>query len=279
MYEDCEECMKCPKTGYKRAAAVIRANCSEIFDECRWNERPFDCCRYFKPIDTTIGLCFLLNSVHTVEKHGPHWLPLEMDSENPDGDLFLVYNRAVSTHIMNEDDIPHILLRRLQFQQIVPGHEEKIYITLQHIVNDPLVRSVDIDCLDNHNLIAPPTRILQPWYTEGYPCHCYPSCTESEIRVVGRHTYNNDFDERSVKLKLMIHPTQRYRRQIVREDIDVVVSIGGILGLFTGSSILSIAEFFYFFTVRFINYTVIGDEDDIGSFAVDDSEPSTDEDE
>ncbi|XP_050078520.1 pickpocket protein 19-like [Anopheles maculipalpis] len=68
MYEDCEECIKCPKDGYSRAAAVVRANCSEIFAECRWNEQPFDCCRYFKPIETTLGMCFLLNSVHTVEK-------------------------------------------------------------------------------------------------------------------------------------------------------------------------------------------------------------------
>uniref|UniRef100_A0A182WP59 Sodium channel protein Nach n=1 Tax=Anopheles minimus TaxID=112268 RepID=A0A182WP59_9DIPT len=313
MYEDCEDCMKCPKDEYRRAAATIRANCTELFHECRWNEKPFDCCRYFKPIETTVGLCFLLNSAQTVDRNSEYWLPLEMDSENPDGDLLLVYNRAVITNIMNEDDIPHILLQRLQFKQIVPGYEEKIYFTLQSIVNDPLVRSVDVDvrrclfpdelhlaagnttyrkysysvcvteclkaiqlrvynenssacdykgmrCLDMFNLIAPPTRILQPWYTEGYPCHCHPSCAENEIRLVGRHAYDNDHDERSVKLKLMIHPTQRYRRQIVRESIDVVVSIGGILGLFTGASILSIVEFFYFMTVRFLSYTVNGSD-------------------
>uniref|UniRef100_A0A182NTZ5 Uncharacterized protein n=1 Tax=Anopheles dirus TaxID=7168 RepID=A0A182NTZ5_9DIPT len=322
-YDDCDECMKCPKDGYYSIAMQIRANCSQLFHECLWNGKPFDCCRYFVPIGTTDGTCFLLNSIQTVEKYGDRWLRLEMDSENPDGDLLLVYNYAASTHIMNEDDIPHILLDRLRFNQISPGYEEKIYITLQNIVNDPLVRSVDIDvrrclfpdevhlasrntnyrkysysicateclkaiqvklcncfhpymlmtgnsnstacnytgmqCLDNQNLIAPETRILQPWYTKRFSCQCYPSCMENEIRVVGRHTYDNDYDERSVKLKLMIHPTQRYRRQIVRESLDVVVSIGGILGLFTGASILSIVEFFYFFTVRFISYTAFGE--------------------
>uniref|UniRef100_A0A182RDR1 Sodium channel protein Nach n=1 Tax=Anopheles funestus TaxID=62324 RepID=A0A182RDR1_ANOFN len=339
MYENCDDCVKCPKDAYQRTAAMVRANCTELFHECRWNEKPFDCCRYFKPLETTMGLCFLLNSVQTVDKYGKNWLPLEMDSENPDGDLLLVYNRAVSTNIMNEDDIPHILLQRLQFKQIAPGYEEKIYITVQNIVNDPLVRTVDIDvrrclfpdelhlaagnttyrkysysvcvtqclkaiqlrvcncfhhnmlladnengsacdykgmqCLDNFNLVAPPTRILQPWYTEGYPCHCHPSCTENEIRLVGRHAYDNDRNERSVKLKLMIHPTQRYRRQIVREAIDVVVSIGGILGLFTGASVLSIVEFFYFFTVRFISYTAI--EHDRDAVSIDDTESSEDE--
>uniref|UniRef100_A0A182VKQ6 Uncharacterized protein n=1 Tax=Anopheles merus TaxID=30066 RepID=A0A182VKQ6_ANOME len=328
MYEECDDCMRCPKDGYSQAAAMVRANCSTLFRECRWNDKPFDCCRYFQPIETTIGTCYLLNSLQTVEKHGKRWLPLEMDTEHPDGDLLLSYNYAVTTHLMNEDDIPHILLRRLQFQQTVQGHEEKIYFTLQNIVNDPLVRSVDIDvrrclfpdehtlpfgntsypkysysvcvteclksiqlrhengsvcgyvgmqCLDNAGLIAPPTRILQPWYTGGFPCHCYPSCKENEIRIVGRHTYMNDQPERSVKLKLMIHPTQRYRRQIVRENIDVVVSIGGILGLFTGASILSIVEFFYFFTVRFVSYTVRDDGHNTDEGSDDAKESSSDD--
>uniref|UniRef100_A0A182QY66 Sodium channel protein Nach n=1 Tax=Anopheles farauti TaxID=69004 RepID=A0A182QY66_9DIPT len=336
MQEHCDECMKCPKDGYYNMAMYIRANCSQLFHQCQWNGQPFDCCRYFVPLATTEGTCFLLNSIQTVEKHGDRWLRLEMNSENPDGDLLLMYNYAASTHILNEDDIPHILLNRLRFNQIYPGYEEKVYFTLQNIVNDPLVRAVHIavrrclfpdevhlsdrnteyrkysysvcateclkaiqikacncfhlnfqptgsgnttacdytgmQCLDNNNLIAPATKLLLPWHSEGISCHCYPSCTENEIRVIGRHSYDNDRHERSIKLKLMIHPTQRYRRQIVRENLDVVVSIGGILGLFTGASILSIVEFFYFFTVRFISYAALGEVSEMES---DDSESSS----
>lgn len=45
-------------------------------------------------------------------------------------------------------------------------------------------------------------------------------------------------------------PTQRYYRQAVREELDIVVSVGGILGLFMGASILSLFEFIYFVTIR-----------------------------
>jgi amiloride-sensitive sodium channel len=60
-----------------------------------------------------------------------------------------------------------------------------------------------------------------------------------------------DRNTRSLNVKLIALPTQRYRRQVVREKIDIVVSIGGILGLFMGASILSLVELIYFFTIRF----------------------------
>jgi len=45
-------------------------------------------------------------------------------------------------------------------------------------------------------------------------------------------------------------PTDQYRRQSLRTPLDVVVSMGGMLGLFLGASILSAIEFVYYFTVR-----------------------------
>lgn len=47
--------------------------------------------------------------------------------------------------------------------------------------------------------------------------------------------------------------TERYRRQALRTRLDVVVTIGGILGLFLGASILSGIEFIYYFTLRLWN--------------------------
>ena len=51
--------------------------------------------------------------------------------------------------------------------------------------------------------------------------------------------------------------TERYRRQALRTRLDVVVTIGGILGLFLGASILSGIEIVYYFTLRlWNNYTM-----------------------
>lgn len=48
-------------------------------------------------------------------------------------------------------------------------------------------------------------------------------------------------------------PTNQYRRQALRTSLDVIVSIGGILGLFLGASLLSAIELIYYFTIRAIN--------------------------
>lgn len=67
-YKDCDDCIKCPVSNYNRFAAKVRANCSQLLEECSWNGKKFDCCQYFKPIQTSMGSCYLMNSVQLVEK-------------------------------------------------------------------------------------------------------------------------------------------------------------------------------------------------------------------
>ncbi|ETN65577.1 pickpocket [Anopheles darlingi] len=316
MYKDCTNCIPCPVANYANYTATVRASCSQLFDECSWNGKVFDCCRYFRTIQTTMGSCFLLNSIQTVEKYGSRWLRMEMGMGAAGGELLLNFSRATTAYIQNEEDIPHMLLTTLQVNQMAEGYSGKIFITMQNIINDPLVRTVDKDirrcvfpdedtntgyakysysvcvteclkmaqihscncchhnmllgkhdkspvcgydglnCLDQRDLMFPQTTIMQPWRTNGLVCDCYPSCTEHEIRIIGREMEVERRKGRSVLIKLMALPSQRYRRQIVRENIDVVVSIGGILGLYTGASILSLVEFIYFFTIRFASYLV-----------------------
>jgi len=57
----------------------------------------------------------------------------------------------------------------------------------------------------------------------------------------------------NVTLDMPFLPTDQYRRQAIRSRLDVVVSMGGMLGLFLGASILSAIEFIYYFTMRPFN--------------------------
>lgn len=45
-------------------------------------------------------------------------------------------------------------------------------------------------------------------------------------------------------------PTLRYIRNVAKTQLDLVVSIGGVAGLFFGASILSLVEFFYIWFYR-----------------------------
>ncbi|XP_055541332.1 sodium channel protein Nach [Wyeomyia smithii] len=335
-YKECTDCVKCPETGYEKFAAKVRANCTQLFVACVWNGRPFDCCRYFKPLQTSMGTCYLMNSIQLGKREGKDWFSMEVGrGTHSTGELMLNVTRASSSYIMNEEDIPHMLLTTLQFTQIPEGYSDTIFFTMQNVINDPLVRTVDPEvrrcvfpdeetdtlypkysysvcvteclkqaqisacncchhnmilnekdkcpicgyeglfCLDHKDLMFPQTTIMQPWRTNGLVCQCLPSCTEHEIQIIGKQSVVEDRLDRSVQFKLLTLPTQRYRRQIVRENLDIVVSVGGILGLFMGASILSLVEIIYFFTIRLMSTCMdknIHDDDDD-----DDNEDDNDE--
>lgn len=53
-----------------------------------------------------------------------------------------------------------------------------------------------------------------------------------------------------VTIGLASLPMERYKRNVIRGTLDLVVSIGGTAGLFVGASLLSFVEIFYYFIVR-----------------------------
>lgn len=95
---DCDECMKCPTNGYAGFARSVRATCEELFDNCIWNDEPFDCCKYFQPLNTSYGNCYLLNSIQ-VEKYQQHWLNLELGVETGRGILQIDTSHPTSVRI------------------------------------------------------------------------------------------------------------------------------------------------------------------------------------
>nr|CAD7577449.1 unnamed protein product [Timema californicum] len=94
---------------------------------------------------------------------------------------------------------------------------------------------------------------LQPhWSSEtNLHCDCPSGCDELELDVVfsslGTRKPRN---LSSVEIELGLLPSERYKRNVVRGPLDLVVSMGGATGLFVGASLLSFAEFLYYFTVR-----------------------------
>lgn len=53
-----------------------------------------------------------------------------------------------------------------------------------------------------------------------------------------------------VTIALADLPTERYKRNVIRGKLDLVVSMGGTAGLFIGASLLSFVEIIYYFIVR-----------------------------
>ncbi|XP_037941351.1 sodium channel protein Nach-like, partial [Teleopsis dalmanni] len=134
--------------------------------------------------------------------------------------------------------------------------------TLPHLLpgdnkNIPECTLKGVRCLHEKSLINPDIGSVLNWTSEdeSTKCECLPSCTEDDFQAVYEKYYNthNADGSISVTIKVPNLPTQRYRRQSLRTKLDVVVNIGGVLGLFMGVSILSALELLYYFTLRIFN--------------------------
>ncbi|XP_017844687.1 pickpocket protein 28 [Drosophila busckii] len=313
-YEDCDNCAKCPKTGYRKLVETFGANCTEIFEQCWLAGKEFDCCQYFLPLYTPYGTCFMLNSLQNNHPGSQHWMSLELDrSQKPE--LQVVTSRSIQVSLLNEEDIPNTALKGISLV-IQEGQDRALHFHSELMANDVDVRDIPIEarncrfpdetlpwslyhaysfstcisdctrifqeevckcnsyllnpyadarfvdcglagysCLEASSMIIPDVKKVMRFNSSRLQCSCLPSCAEGDIRTVYESVlrFNPKGQEANITLVMPVWPTDQYRRQVLRSRLDGVVSIGGILGLFLGASILSGIEFIYYFTLRAAN--------------------------
>jgi acid-sensing ion channel, other len=87
-------------------------------------------------------------------------------------------------------------------------------------------------------------------------CKCLPSCNSIEYKIQVISNDNDDYKHNDGDVEASFEfrykdgdyfPLVRYQ---VFKTKDFLSSVGGLLGLFAGISVLSIIEFIYFFTLR-----------------------------
>ncbi|XP_013145066.1 PREDICTED: sodium channel protein Nach [Papilio polytes] len=104
-------------------------------------------------------------------------------------------------------------------------------------------------CLNDHATDL--SALKAKWSSRpGLDCDCLPSCTEAEISIVKDFKTTTTESYASVQIELAALPSERYRRNVVRGFLDLVVSTGGTGGLFLGVSILSFVELLYILLIR-----------------------------
>ncbi|KAF6200689.1 hypothetical protein GE061_005133 [Apolygus lucorum] len=111
-------------------------------------------------------------------------------------------------------------------------------------------RLEQFECLLNY---SDTWKRLKPHHSPqvGIHCPCESSCTEHDLVVVSKHIRALSDDAKSrVVVKMQNLPSERFKRYLIKGKGDVFVTIGGLLGLFLGASILSVAEIIYFLCFR-----------------------------
>ncbi|CAG4956011.1 unnamed protein product [Colias eurytheme] len=300
---------QCPTSNYSYYADLVRSPCSQLLQNCSYNGNAFDCCEYFLPLQTDIGMCYTINSIQV---ENPKIYPMVSNKQHKQGVLsFELLLKHAMLYTLGEDEVPTVTTLTSSTLKLASGKNYQRHLTVRNIENDPLVvqttreqracrfnddnqgglyphysystctvlcrkkRQVEIcGCNDHfmigaedskrcnisgisclHNHASDLTTLKPPWNKRpGLACDCLPSCDETEITVIkdvvrakgGRSKKKKAY----VELILAYLPTERFKRNVVRSRLDLVVSVGGTAGLFVGASLLSFVELIFFFTVR-----------------------------
>ncbi|XP_072949205.1 uncharacterized protein [Epargyreus clarus] len=249
------ECFQSNLTFY---ANLIRSSCHEILQNCSWNDKIFDCCKYFRPMDTELGSCYVVNSIQGRERNPPR---IQMVSNRTLGPGMIKFSVLVPSkvYVLNEEDVPSLTTLGSDVITIEPqvSFRKDAQMRLCNCTNFFMPNVPEhikcnisgIICLNEH---VDNWSILKARWSprRGIYCDCLPSCTEAELSNVKDFQDLSSMEYGVVQIGLAVLPNERYRRNVVRGILDLVVSTGGTGGLFLGASILSFVELLYILLIR-----------------------------
>ncbi|XP_024214300.1 sodium channel protein Nach isoform X2 [Halyomorpha halys] len=239
--------LDCPKANFSDLSDMVRSPCQETFIRCAWRGVEFDCCEHFKPTETEIGKCFTLSmeNERSRKKKNLPYINLISNRKTPLGSLSLELNISCKSSYKYSYSACVVECRRKE--------QLRICNCTSHLMpNSRREERCDINgilCLNNNygNLSVQKTK----WgKKDGLICDCLPGCNDPEYSII---TVGSSFiaeNQTNMEINLDRLPSERYKRNVVRGRLDLVVSMGGAAGLFVGASLLSFVEIFYFFIFR-----------------------------
>lgn len=149
-------------------------NCSDIFNECSFSGKSFDCCQYFLPMWTPYGRCFLLNSLQNNYRKSKHWLPTIIDRSD-NSELKLVVKQSVRVDILNEEDLPNPSLPSVNFMSSL-GKRKTIKFFTESLINDPEIKDFSPEVRDCYFPDEVPSRSL-------FKAYSYSACISDCTRI------------------------------------------------------------------------------------------------
>ncbi|CAA9995409.1 unnamed protein product [Nesidiocoris tenuis] len=258
--EICKNEVECPGN-FTAISALARVSCEELITDCQWNERIFDCCSNFLPLRTEIGPCFTINSIQTIEKPK---LNMIVNSLTGPGTLsFLASREIFVTEIDNDLSVREadVSGRKCRFPLEASDLREHDSYSYAACVTECRLLAQNRLCNCTHHFMRASGELMEflviviivefqvkPAVESVYRCTCmYPG---SDRLFNGEFSaYDDDFHSK-VFIQMQNLPSTRFKRYVSKTNIDLFVTIGGLLGLYLGASLLSIVEIIYFLFVR-----------------------------
>ncbi|KAG6443740.1 hypothetical protein O3G_MSEX003027 [Manduca sexta] len=175
----------CIKSNFTHYAHMVRSICEETIADCAWNDQTFDCCTYFRPMDTELGTCYAINTMQGREVNPPRFPMISNRTTGPGALSFKVMITG-NVYIMNEEEVPALTTTGSDIMVVGPEIYHRRYISIRNIENDAGAR-----------MIAPKKRKCR--YTDEnfvdiYRHYSYTACTvqcrkEAQLRLCNCSNY------------------------------------------------------------------------------------------
>ncbi|XP_055847339.1 pickpocket protein 19-like isoform X3 [Episyrphus balteatus] len=259
---------------FTKVVTFMTWTCEEFLANCQWRYDNFECCDEFELQKSEIGLCFAFNGLHS-----------ERSKKRQKADKFYPYHNSnygpksglqVRLMIRPEDHVPDE--RNSEDFKSLPGH---VYMyenclsqcraeylmrycncTLDLLFPQgkyPVCQASDFLCIYKHkDFFRYTKRKGEDEYVfnrhPGMTCKCFRNCISLNYINEVRPTYlpANTLNSSSyvdLDVYYRFDSIVLYRTSLVFSWLDLVVSFGGIAGLFLGCSLISAVEILYFLCV------------------------------
>lgn len=106
----------CILTNFSFYAKKVRSDCRNTLSDCSWNDQPFDCCQYFLPFETEVGMCFAINSAQTQGK-GTKINMISNKYTGP-GKLKLTIITEAFVYTIGQDEVPNLVTPKSDILQV-----------------------------------------------------------------------------------------------------------------------------------------------------------------
>ncbi|XP_044730503.1 sodium channel protein Nach-like [Chrysoperla carnea] len=267
-----------PQNNFQKILFDIYASCNDVYQGCEFLGKSTQCCKWPEglfPVFTEYGLCHSFNSKKSMREWPGLWLGvpgsklifIHTEEEIPTMDMppqleweFSIYKLEFSikeTYTTENARQLSIHQRKCVFPDEIqiksePGNiytynactrQCRIDLALHYCGCIPFfyapIEGVKFCTLKGLGCIADKSEQI----LDSKKCHCELGCFNIVYEV-------EKLMDAVLKIKLTSLPMIRYKREVIFGWVDLLVSFGGIAGLFLGFSLLSGVEIIYYFTIR-----------------------------
>lgn len=135
----------CINNNFSIYSDLVRSKCEQIIKECKWNNKSFDCCKYFVTIDTELGPCYSINSMQSRLRDKAPYFPMISNRKLGPGTLFLKLIGNANIYILGEQEVPSLTTLATDILQVTPHIHFHRYMVINEIDNQPEVKDVSIE--------------------------------------------------------------------------------------------------------------------------------------